>query len=105
MSARMFERKNPKLKSLIAPSILFAVVVMLGFQAIQGERGYLSLFGLEQKRIRAESELKTLTQKNELVLRDINLLSGDYPDLDFLDERTRAVLGFVENSDTVLILR
>ena len=105
VTIRSFGRKAPALKSLIVPGVLSALVVMLGFQAIQGERGYLSLFGLEQERLRAAAALETLEQENELLLRDISLLSGDTPNLDFLDERARAVLGFVKSGDTVLVLR
>ncbi|MGC6511530.1 MAG: FtsB family cell division protein [Parvibaculales bacterium] len=102
---RLFGRTGPKLRNLIIPGVLSAIVAMLGFQAIQGERGYLSLFGLEQERLRTAAELKALQHENDLLMRDISLLSGDKPNLDFLDERARIVLGFVKSNDTVLILR
>ena len=105
LASRLFAQKASTLRQLIVPCVLSTLLVMLGFQAIQGERGYLSLFGLEQDRIKSSAKLETLKQQNEALLHDITLLSADTLDLDFLDERARSVLGYVKSGDTVLILR
>jgi cell division protein FtsB len=73
-----------------------------GFAAIQGQSGVLA-----QRKVAAELEVLTterdaladeLSQLQNLTLR----LSDTYLDLDLLDERARAVLGFIRADEIVL---
>ncbi|MDO5612000.1 MAG: septum formation initiator family protein [Paracoccus sp. (in: a-proteobacteria)] len=86
--------------------IFFLVVVALGlyfaFAAVQGPSGILRRVQIEAEtaelaeerdRLRAEvSEMQNLTRR----------LSDEYLDLDLLDERARAVLGFVRGDEAVI---
>ena len=84
-------------------ALLFGVVY-LGFHAAHGERGLIALNLLQDKKRTYQAKLDDLQAKNADLRRKIDLLSGDNPDRDFLEERVRKVLGFAYPDENILIL-
>ena len=74
------------------------------FHLVSGESGLFALAGLEQKRVEREAVLADLQQENQALKEDIARLNADNPDLDFLEQRTRAVLGFAEEGERIIFL-
>ena len=83
-------------------ALLFGVVY-LGFHAAHGERGLIALNLLQDKKHTHQAMLAELQAKNADLRRKIDLLSGDNPDRDFLEERVRKVLGFAYPDENILI--
>ncbi|MGC6475385.1 MAG: FtsB family cell division protein [Parvibaculales bacterium] len=105
LSSRTIGQNPLALRQFVLPIVLALLVVMLFVQTIQGERGFLALFELDRQWQKKQHELTQIKLENQRLLSNIQLLSGDQPDLDFLDERARAVLGYAQKGDQVLILR
>lgn len=93
-------------RASLGGTLYLSAVVLLGayfvFAAIQGESGVLA-----QRRVAAE--VATLAaEKTELEAQLASLqnltrrLSDDYLDLDLLDERARAVLGYARADEIIL---
>ena len=88
--------------SVIVPCVLFVVGVYFTYTAVQGNNGLFQRIQVEAERDRLAEELARLeaqVARMEILTRR---LSDDYLDLDLLDERARAVLGYVRPDEVVL---
>jgi cell division protein FtsB len=75
----------------------------IGFHAISGDRGLYAWLKESRRLDVLKEELGETTAKREAYEKKVSLLSSQSLDVDMLDERARAVLGFV-GSDEVMVL-
>jgi cell division protein FtsB len=90
---------------LAAPLIYAAValaVAALGWSGLNDDRGLAALAAAEAERARLEAELAGLRAERRAAENRVARLGRDYLDLDLLDERARAVLGYVRPDEVVI---
>jgi len=104
LSSRVLGRKPMRLRGLLLPFILLLVAVYLSIHAVQGERGFLALQELAEKKQARLQALATINRENAKLEKQIRLLSDKTLNMDFLEERVRHVLGFVRPDEQILIL-
>lgn len=75
----------------------------IGFHAISGDRGLYAWLKESRRLDAVKEELAEATAKREAYEKKVSLLSSQSLDIDMLDERARAVLGFT-GSDEVMVL-
>lgn len=96
----MPERMKPYLPTLC----LLAAVLYLGVQALTGERGLLGAAERDALLDRREAQLAALTeQRRDLEVR-VRYLRSESLSRDLLEERARAVLGFADPRDYVILV-
>ena len=82
--------------------ILIAIALVFVHSGMQGERGLVALHEAEQARADLEAELALLDQEHAILLNQVRRLDESHLDLDLLDERARAVLGYVRQDELVI---
>lgn len=87
------EPRRGGLGGILFCSILAALVLYLGFAALQGEHGLFSLFQLEAEEHHLGGELISLRLSRAEVTNKIERLSPSSLDAELLDEQSRSVLG------------
>ncbi len=73
-----------------------------GYAAIQGDTGLVELVRLEQQEASLRNDLAALSSERERMENLTRRLSERHLDLDLLDERTRAVLGYIRPDEIVI---
>lgn len=94
--------RSTSLTGLILPVLLIIVGAYFTFTAVQGDYGLFRRIQIEAEITRLSEELATLeaqTARMEILTRR---LSDEYLDLDLLDERARAVLGYARPDEIIL---
>lgn len=92
-----------RMKPYALSAFLFLLVTYLGVQALTGERGLLSGAERDARLTQREAQLASLTeQRADLEVRVRYLRSGSLS-RDLLEERARAVLGFSDPRDYVVL--
>ena len=87
----------------LAPTLFLAVmVVYFAYHALAGEQGLISWLGYQRKIESLREEATYLEAERDRLARHERLLSSDSLDLDFLEERARALL-FLEDPDDVVV--
>jgi cell division protein FtsB len=76
-----------------------------GMHAFSGDRGLRAQLDLEQQLTAMKGELDGLKADRALWERKVSLLRADRIDPDMLDERARALVGYVDPHDLVLMVR
>lgn len=71
---------------------LAALIFYLGANAFTGEDGLISFFGLQAREAKLKTRLHGLEQRRALLADRVARLRPDSLDLDFLEERARALL-------------
>ncbi len=84
------------------PSLIVLLIILLGIQIVQSERGYFGLDGLRQQRAQLQGQLSELQHVNNQLQIRIHRLSDGSLDGDFLDERARMVLGLAAQDEVVI---
>jgi cell division protein FtsB len=79
-----------------------ATVCYFAYAAFQGDYGLMQRYRVEQKEVLLRAELAELRTERAMMANKTARLGEDYLDLDLLDERARAVLGFIR-ADEILI--
>ena len=98
-SSRTIGVQPTRLRALVPTLGLLAMISVLSYQALQGERG------LAQQRAAKDKQLQSAQQMNAELNARIARLSADSLDLDYLDERARIVLGLVQDDEKVVFNR
>jgi cell division protein FtsB len=93
--------RSVSLTGLILP-VLLIVGAYFTFTAVQGNHGLFQRIQIEAEVERLSIELAQLEQETERMEILTRRLSDDYLDLDLLDERVRAVLGYARPDEIVL---
>ena len=91
-----------RMKPYFPSAVLLLLVVYLGVQALTGQRGLLSGHERDSLMVRREAQLAgIMDQRRDLEVR-VRYLRTDSLSRDLLEERARAVLGFVDPRDYVI---
>jgi len=81
---------------------LIAVLAVFAHSGLQGEHGLAALHRAEALERELESDLAEIRQERRALENKVRRLGTDYLDLDLLDERARAVLGYVRRDELVI---
>ena len=90
---------------VVAPAItiaLIAVLAVFGHSALQGEHGLGALHQAEALERELTSELAVIGAERAALANLVGRLDNDNLDLDLLDERARAILGYVRREELVI---
>lgn len=101
-SSRTVGQEPLRLRRLVPSFGLLLAIGGLAMQALQGERGWRGWEDLEQEKASLQFELQALKAGNDELHQQVDLLSDDALNLDFLDERARLVLGLVARDETIV---
>lgn len=82
--------------------VCLALGAYFGFAAIQGESGVLAQRKASAEIARLSAERDALSLELDALRNLTKRLSDNYLDLDLLDERARAILGYVRADEIVL---
>lgn len=90
----------------IATMVIFGLLALLGayftFAAVQGNHGVLSRIEIDAQTQDLRAERARLAERLAALENRTRRLSDDFLDLDLLDERARAVLGYARADDLVI---
>lgn len=101
-SSRTIGKAPLKLRRFVPTGLMMAVMVVLCYQALQGNRGLRGWQNLEQEHVTKRQDLLELKQINQQLQVQIARLRPDTLDTDYLDERARIVLGLVGSNEVVI---
>ncbi len=79
------------------------IVLYFVGHGVLGERGFVALSQIEYQISDAKSDLKKLQTERQKLEARTKLLRPDGLDLDMLDERARATLGYTKPNDYVIL--
>ena len=82
--------------------LLVAVLAVFGHSALQGEHGLAALREAEDLERDLQRELDSVTRERAELQNLVRRLDEHYLDIDLLDERARAVLGYVRPEDVII---
>ncbi len=91
-------------RAAIAPFLLILMVAYFGISFVQGDRGLLAWIRLNDEIAVAKADLGELQAQRVQLEHRTRLLRPDGLDLDMLDERARALLGFADRDEIVLYM-
>jgi len=89
-------------RAAIAPFLLILMVAYFGVSFVQGDRGLLAWSRLDDEIAVANADLGELRAERRRMEHRTQLLRPDALDLDMLDERARALLGFSHKDEIVV---
>ena len=91
-----------RLGGLLGAGLAVALALYFAFAAVQGDDGLLRRVAVEARTEELREELAAVEAAVESRHNLVRRLSDDYLDIDLLDERARAVLGYVRAGEVVL---
>jgi cell division protein FtsB len=96
-------KNNRSISQLLVAFISCGLFVYFFFHLMHGDRGYFAWKGVEEKLKTSEARYEKTLQERETLEQKVKMLRPDSIDLDLLDERARAVLGFMKPSELVIL--
>ena len=90
---------------IVAPAIyiaLIAVLAVFGHSGLQGEHGLAALRQAEALERELTAELAGIGAERRALMNHVRRLNESSLDLDLLDERARAMLGYVRREELVV---
>jgi cell division protein FtsB len=98
---------RPRLRAFFSALVLYTVAALLigyfGANAYSGKYGLTARISLEQQAASLAAELDEAKAERERWERRVALLKSDRLDPDMLDERARALLGYADPRDVVML--
>jgi len=82
--------------------LLIVVLAVFGHSGLQGEHGLAALHQAEARERTLTAELGEVRQQHLTLQNLVRRLGDDDLDLDLLDERARAVLGYVRRDELII---
>lgn len=89
-------------RQIIGPVLAATVFGYFAYHAVQGDRGLLAWIKLGQQVEEARLELTRIEMKRDALAKRVRLLHPESLDPDMLEERVRAVLGYVAKDDVMI---
>ena len=89
-------------RAAIGPFLLILMVSYFGISFVQGDRGLLAWIRLSDEIALVQADLTDLMVNRARIEHRIQLLRPNGLDLDMLDERARALLGFSQKDEVVI---
>lgn len=80
-----------------------SLTAYFAYHAVYGRHGFEARKKLIERSQLAEFEIRSLEAVRARLERDVQLLAGDKPDPDLVDEIAREVLGFLHPDDRVIL--
>lgn len=93
-----------KARQITPPVIGACLVAYFAYHAVQGERGLLAWWRLQQDLGEAKAEEARLADERARLELRVGLLNPDHLDTDMLDERAHAVLNYGRDDEYVILL-
>ncbi len=87
---------------IVGPVLAATVFAYFAYHAVQGDRGLIAWIKLNQQVQEARIERDRITVRRGALAARVHYLQPATLDADLLEERTRAVLGYVHNDDMVI---
>lgn len=81
---------------------LIAILAVFAHSGLQGEHGLAALHQAEALERELKAELAETREERRALQNKVERLGTDYLDLDLLDERARAVLGYVRRDELIV---
>ena len=90
--------------SKLASSFLsFGIFIYFTFHLLHGDRGYFALKGINARIEQAQADYDLIHDQRMKLENRVKLLRPGSLDLDMLDERARAVLGYTKPDEKIII--
>jgi len=83
-------------------ALVLVALVYFGYHSLEGDHGLFKLQAVEAQMVELEAKAALLGDQRADLDRKVASLRKDNLDLDLLDERARAVLGFQEPGEIVI---
>lgn len=83
--------------------IFFFIFIYLIYFLINGDRGIVSYFKIKNQNLENKITLTNLKEKNNFLSDKINRLQTNSMDLDFLDEKIREKIGYLDNGELLIL--
>ena len=99
---KFVEHIRIRLKKALGPALFLVTLVYFGYHSVEGDHGLLSLRGLNAEMAELEQKAAGVQAEKAALEGKVANLRRDNLDLDLLDERARAVLGFHEPNEVVI---
>ena len=96
-------KQNKTISRLLANGISFGLFVFFFYPLLHGDRGYFAWKGVEQRLADSQARYQQVRDERAALENRVKMLRPDSLDLDLLDERARAVLGFLKPSEVVVL--
>jgi len=103
-SMMIFNEIRRRARLVIGPFLGLTAVVYFGYHTIQGDRGLMAWWRLNQEIKQAEESLAQLEDARDNLDHRARLLRPDHLDPDMLEERARLMLN-MGRDDEVIVLR
>lgn len=103
MNMRAMPAVKHALREARLPAVAACVIAYLAYHLVQGDYGLLAWVHLSNRLDALETEATNLTAQRGQLEHRVTLLRPDGLDPDMLDEQARAVLGYVNPYDVVII--
>lgn len=97
---RNFQRLSQK---AVAPFMVLSVMGYFIYHSIQGERGLLAWFKLQERFHMVESQLRGVTFAREELEEKVQALRPESINRDLLDQQVRQKLGYTHPDDVVIL--
>ncbi len=85
--------------------LMLAAMMLMSWSAwhlVFGKNGYMVMQNFEQKITIAEQQITFLQKEYDSLYHKINLMKGDSPDLDLLEEQIRKILFYGRTNEVIL---
>ena len=92
-----------RLKHTLLIVVCIGIVAYFIAHGVLGERGFVALSQVEYQISDAKADLKKVQAERQKLEARTKLLRPDGLDLDMLDERARATLGYTKPNDFVIL--
>ena len=92
-------------KSVALQVLAACLVVYFGYHLVQGERGLLAWWRLNDRLAESNATLTRLHLQRQSLQADVRLMQPEHIDEDMLDERVRAILGMIQRNEIVIFDR
>lgn len=100
LRTRNFQRLSQK---AVAPFMVLSVMGYFIYHSIQGERGLLAWFKLQERFYMIESQLRDVTFEREELEEKVQALCPESINRDLLDQQVRQKLGYAHPDDVVIL--
>ena len=95
-------RRGAGVRGAAAIALATGLGIHFALAAVQGDHGLFARVRVEARTAELRAELARLEAEVEARANLVRRLSDDFLDIDLLDERARAVLGYVREGEVVL---
>lgn len=99
---KFVEQIRFRLRRALPGALILMTIVYFGYHTLEGDHGLFKLQEVEAQMAEVEAKAAVLQGKKENLGRKVSSLRKDNLDLDLLDERARAVLGYQEPGEIVI---